>query len=127
MGEDLEELNRENGSIRLWRGSKSWNKGREHNYPPSQGTQRVGEDKGEGDTARQRERAEGGERKRIRESQRESYSSVRLEFEMFRGRIIFLPPPLSATHGFRDGAYTLFRYASVYTFHAVTSVLRSRN
>lgn len=55
MGEDLEELNRENGSIRLWRGSKSWNKGREHNYPPSQGTQRAGEDKGEGDTARQRQ------------------------------------------------------------------------
>lgn len=33
-------LNRENSSIRLWRGSKSRNKGREHNYPPSQGTQR---------------------------------------------------------------------------------------
>lgn len=46
MGEDLEELNRENGSIRLWKGSKSWNKGREHNYPPSQGTQRAGETRG---------------------------------------------------------------------------------
>lgn len=62
MGEDLEELNRENGSIRLWRGSKSWNKGREHNYPPSQGTQRAGEDKGEGDTVRQRQQREEKER-----------------------------------------------------------------
>lgn len=65
MGEDLEELNRENGSIRLWRGSKSWNKGREHNYPPSQGTQsrRDARIKGRG-IPRDREREQREEKER---------------------------------------------------------------
>lgn len=73
------------------------------------------------------ERAE-GEKERDKESQRESYSLVRLESEMFGGRIIFLPRPVSATRGFHDTmVYTYTPFGHTLMLPAVTSVLRLRN
>ena len=92
--------------------------------------QRSREREGEREREREREGIRGKERDK--ESQRESYSLVRLESEMFEGRIIFLPRPVSATRGFHDTTVrtpTCTHVVCLYVCatRSVTSALHLRN